>query len=93
MGSPEHNLRDHIADYLIKVFADAKCPLELHEHDLLRASLYEVLFAEHGLGKVMGDICTYSNPDWQEKRAQAEWLTLDEIHDMAVRAYFKEYAA
>lgn len=92
MTSPKHNLRDHIADYLVKVFAEARRPLGLEQHDLLRSALDDVLFVRDGLGATMGKICVYSNPDWQEKRDQGEALALDEIHNMAVQAYYKQVA-
>ena len=40
------------------------------------------------LRETLGTICKDSNPDWTEKRAYPECV-LDDIHEMAVKAYYE----
>jgi hypothetical protein len=85
----EMAIRDRIADHVIQSLAKRRMPMASLGHcDALRAALDEALTAPDGIVTALGEICRVTNPDWQEKREQAEWLTLDEVHDIAVRAYF-----
>ena len=85
----EMAIRDRIADHIIRRLAEAGLPMSsLGQCDALRRALDECLTAPDGIVTALGEICRVTNPDWQEKREQAEWLTLDEVHGIAMRAYF-----
>lgn len=84
----EMAIRDRIADQIIQRLSGLGMPLaSLGQCDALRIALDECLTAPNGLVTALGEICRVTNPDWQEKREQAEWLTLDEVYDIAIRAY------
>lgn len=86
----ETAIRDRIADQIIDELAQEGLPMaSLGQCDALRRALGARLTAPDGIVTALGEICRVTNPDWQEKREQAEWVTLDEVHDIATRAYFR----
>ena len=79
---------DRLADRLIQHMATRGAPLSsLGQSDALRDGLRTLLNGKSGFVSALGEICRITNPDWQEKREQQEWLTLDEVYAVSVRSY------
>ena len=68
------------------------CKSQLHEdatNMLKLQARIEALEADNArLREALGEICTDSNPDWTEKRLYPNDV-LDDIHTIAVNAYYK----
>lgn len=58
------------------------------EAEALKQRIAELEAENARLRETLGTICKDSNPDWTEKRAYPECV-LDDIHEMAVKAYYE----